>query len=276
MVLDEWIRCSHYLLHRVLCLRSRQKYLLLDSDVSLLWLVDSTASAHNAQARTSCSRFSTMVAQLVRPKVCQPHNQEDGRSVLGFLEGASNAFFHADEQELVWTSPPAEWLAVRVEQGLSDQVGWQLKKQLYGRRGGPRAFNDFVERKAVENWGMERCLAQPCFFVNRARHIMMELHQDDFYMTGPAQELVKLKEEMKQDVMLKCSPLLFAGSRWSHLKTLRARTSKGLFIRANARYAEEVIKSLGLQKAKAVPTPMVSDTIEGDATEKLVGDHCIS
>ena len=93
MVLNEWIRCSHYLIHRVLRLRSRQKYLLLDFPICLLWLLDSTASAHNAQARTSCSRFPTMVAQLVRPKICQPNNQEDGGSVLGFLEGASNAFF---------------------------------------------------------------------------------------------------------------------------------------------------------------------------------------
>ena len=93
MVLNERIRCSHYLLYRVLRLCSRQKHLLLGFPISLLWLLDSIASAHNAQARTSCSRFPTMVAQLVWPKICQPNNQEDGGSVLGFLEGASDSFF---------------------------------------------------------------------------------------------------------------------------------------------------------------------------------------
>ena len=83
----------------------------------------------------------------------------------------------------------------------------------------------------------------------------MEHHQGDFYMAGDQQVLEKLKVEMKKDLMLKFSGWLVAGRRWPHLKTTRIRTNDGIYIVANNRYVTEVLRSLGLESAKPVPTP---------------------
>lgn len=98
---------------------------------------------------------------------------------------------------------------------------------------------------------------------------MMKLHQDDFYITGPASALLEFKEMIKQDIMLKCSDLLQPGSRWSHLKTTRMRTVQDIFIRANDRYAEEIIRCLNLADSKPAPTPMTNDCVEEDASTPL-------
>ena len=74
---------------------------------------------------------------------------------------------------------------------------------------------------------------------------------------------------IKNDIMLKCSDLLQPGSRWSHLKTTRMKTAEGIFIRANDRYAEEIIRCLGLKDSKPAPTPMTNDCVEGDAMTPL-------
>ena len=81
----------------------------------------------------------------------------------------------------MWVWPPEEWFDRRRAAGLSVTVGWQLKKQLYGRRKGVRKFNDYVAEAATTKWNMVQCVAQPSFYVSLADPIAMELHQDDSY-----------------------------------------------------------------------------------------------
>ena len=58
-----------------------------------------------------------------------------------------------------------------------------------------------------------RCEALPCFFWHENLHILVELHKDDFHCTAPAESLMWLREELKDEMRLKFSETVYPGMR---------------------------------------------------------------
>ena len=56
------------------------------------------------------------------------------REVPTFIGEASDAFFHADEEEPAWKRPPPEYLERRRKAKKDTNILWQLLKTLPGRR----------------------------------------------------------------------------------------------------------------------------------------------
>ena len=109
----------------------------------------------------------------------------------------------------------------------------------------------------------------------------MELHQDDIYATGPDDALAAFAKEICEHITLKVSPFLRAGSKYQHLKAGRLREAEDLYLTGNVKYADEIIKILGLQGAKAATTPIATKLLPedlydmcDDAEIKLFG-HCV-
>ena len=80
------------------------------------------------------------------------------------------------------------------------------------------------------------CEALPCFFWHENLHILVELHQDDFRCTAPAESLMWLKKELKDEIRLKFSEIVHPCMRYSHLKASRLVTSQGTLIVVSSRY----------------------------------------
>ena len=106
--------------------------------------------------------------------------------------------------------------------------------------------------------GLLICEALPCFFWHEALRIMIELHQDDFHCTAPAEGLLWLKEELKGDIKLKCSELARPGTRYSHLKATRFVTKTGTLILASERYITDILETMGMQRCSGAPTPITA------------------
>ena len=75
-----------------------------------------------------------------------------------------------------------------------------------------------------------RCEALPFFFWHENLHILVELHQDDIHCTAPAESLMWLKDELRDEIRLKFSEIVCPGMRCSHLKASRLVTSQGTLI----------------------------------------------
>ena len=105
-------------------------------------------------------------------------------------------------------------------EGKETDVLFKFVKKVYGRRDGPQGFCDFVNGVMCQK-NLIRCEALPCFFWHENLHILVELHQDHFHCTAPAESLMWLKEELKDERRLKFSEFVYPGMRYSHLKASR-------------------------------------------------------
>ena len=171
---------------------------------------------------------------------------------------ATNAFFHAAEDEDICGGGLLQ----------SSRINWQLKerkpmcsssllKKKYGRRDGPQGFCDFVNGVMCQK-NLICSEAPPCFFWHENLHTLVELHQDDFHCTAPAESLMWLKEELKDEIRLKFSEIVYHGMRYSHLKASRLVTSQGTLIVASSRYITDILETTGMQKCSGAPTPITS------------------
>ena len=96
--------------------------------------------------------------------------------------------------------------------------------------------------------GLIRCEALPCFFWHENLHILVELHQDDFHCTARVGNLMWLKNELKDEIRLKFSEIVYSGMLYSHLKANRLVTSQGTLIVASSRYISDIPEAMGMQK----------------------------
>ena len=103
-----------------------------------------------------------------------------------------------------------------------------------------------------------RCEALQCFCWHENLHILVELHQDDFHCTAPVDSLTWLKEELRDEMRLKFSEILYPGMRYSHLKASRLVTSQGTLVVASSRYITDILETMGMQKCSGAPTPITT------------------
>ena len=134
---------------------------------------------------------------------------------------------------------------------------FKFVEKVYGRRDGPQGFCDFLNGVMREK-NLIRCEALPCFFWHENLHILVELHQDDFHCTAPAESLMWLKEALKDEIRLKFSEIVYPGMRYSHLKASRLVTSQGTLIVASSLHITDILETMGMQKCSGAPTPVTS------------------
>ena len=111
---------------------------------------------------------------------------------------------------------------------------------------------------------MVQCMDQPCFFRDDVNDVVLELHQDDIYVTGPEEGLKIFVEQITKRVTMKVSTLLGVGTRYAHLKAGRVRTEDGIYLMGSTKYADEIVKSLGLEQAEPVATPITTKLLPED------------
>ncbi|HIG87931.1 MAG TPA: transposon Pol polyprotein, partial [Planctomycetes bacterium] len=204
----------------------------------------------------------------------------DFASVIG---DATCAYFHAHQDELVVCEAPEELKQECRDNGESDDVVMVLNRKLYGERSASVRYEEFMSGVLMnEEIAMERCKAQPQFYRNPSTGVALEVHQDDIHAGGPEEELEKLMRNISKHVRMKWSEILKAPARYAHLKNFRVVRADGIFIYPNPKYAADIVKSLGLEKAKSAVTPISETRQPGDEQHPVDAEratlfrHCVS
>ena len=135
---------------------------------------------------------------------------------------ATKAFLQAAEDEDICGECPPGFKDQLAAEGEDTNVLFKFVKKCTGRPDGPQGFCDFVSGVMCQ-MNLIRC-ALPCFFWHENLRIFVELHQDDFHCTAPAESLMWLKKELRHEIRLKFSEIVYPATRYSHLKASRLVT----------------------------------------------------
>ena len=174
-----------------------------------------------------------------------------------FTLDGTNAFLHCPEPDTVTVDPPAVWLEEEAKAGRSTRVLWHMLATLYGRRIAPQRWSKWFAGMLCE-CGLKRCLPAPQFFAGDAMEVktmFVEVHMDDLHGTGEDSHREELIKRIKTRLACKFAVFDRWVSRCTHLRRERLRTESGTWIVPNARYLNGVVMALGLEQAKATPTP---------------------
>ena len=103
------------------------------------------------------------------------------------------AFLYGDVERELYVELPEEEAG---RQG-GQNVG-RLRKAMYGTRDAPAVWQRLV-RKVMLRLGFKPSTTTPCVYWNRRRQLRVVAHVDDFLVTGPKQELIRLRSDSKRD-----------------------------------------------------------------------------
>ena len=84
--------------------------------------------------------------------------------------------------EECYAHPPKQYIVDLIKAGGDGDIMWKLVKQLPDRRRAGQAWVDHMAAILVDKLGFVRNPKDPQFF--RLNTIALELHMDDFHMTG--------------------------------------------------------------------------------------------
>ena len=172
------------------------------------------------------------------------------REVTTFTGDASDAFFHADEEEPAWIRPPPEYLERLRKERKDTNIVWQLLKTLPGMGAAGMNWIKFISREFVER-GFLRSPEFPQFYYRAKDEIGIEIHMGDFHGFGKRGHALKLRDDLRRTVLLKTFDVHGPGSIYNHLKRMRYRVSwTQMHVWGNWAYVEKVIDILGLANAK--------------------------
>ena len=152
----------------------------------------------------------------------------------------------------------------------------KLKRQLYGRRKAAKKVNEFVVVTATDGLGIEQCPEQPSLFRRPGTTLILEWHQDDFYVSGSNVELAWLQENLGARLKVKPAAPMGPGSQYSYLRATRTRIDADtIHIAPRETYSKNVLDILGLgdDKCKLVPTPIVQTRQKSDEDEPRLGEE---
>ena len=171
----------------------------------------------------------------------------------GFMTAdAENAFWQVPISEEAYMEAPKEWIARQEARGIEipNNVVWKLKKEWYGRR---IAGQKFVEWTAghLGEVGFGRNPAAPWLFYNSASGVVIEVHMDDIYATGPMKALKDLEMQLHDRIKMKSQihPMV-PGEKFTHLKRTRHILEDGIFLTPRAKYINDLLHMLGLEDCK--------------------------
>ena len=123
---------------------------------------------------------------------------------------------------------------------------------------GSQKFADFVEDLFLHR-DFEKCKFTPNFYIHRSKSTIVEIHRDDFHLTGPESSLIWARDSVKIELMLKASDPMFPGFQHSFLQCCRVRRHTGTAIQIPEKHIEKMIEGLCMKGCKLVPTPCIDD-----------------
>ncbi|CAK0881954.1 unnamed protein product, partial [Prorocentrum cordatum] len=170
---------------------------------------------------------------------------------------ATDAVYQAPEHEDVVVDPPQEYLDRLQAEGKSTDIYWKLKRQLPGRRTAAPGWVEHMAGILMDEMRMARCEMAPQFFYNSETEVVVQLHMDDPHMAGPRDALEGFRDEMGQHVTFSGGDLHEYGTTYEHLKRLRTQFEHGTELKANPKYLDYAVETLGLGSANTAPTPGV-------------------
>ncbi len=217
------------------------------------------AKEYNTGARDDVFAYSSD-ASLSR--VVELHAAKKGYATTVFDVGC--AFIHASEEEFVCAKPPDEW----VQEDPERRTGklWRLRKQLYGRRKAPKAWQQHFTAITAE-LGFIQHGGQPSIFYRPTDDIVMDVHMDDGHAAGPAECLRRLLKELGERLLLKHVGIIDGSEgadRYSYLKQNKQRIGGHIATKPRDKYVDDVLKLLELEGCKPVSTPGVKGDMPGD------------
>ena len=74
----------------------------------------------------------------------------------------------------------------------------RLRKAMYGTRDAPAVWQRLV-RKVMTEMGFEASRTTPCVYWHKRRQLRVVAHVDDFLVTGPKDELLRVRAELKRN-----------------------------------------------------------------------------
>eukprot|EP00971_Amphidinium_carterae_P332409 6466558-Amphidinium_carterae.1 len=172
---------------------------------------------------------------------------------------ATRAFLQVPQDELCFVIPPPEWMKKWSKRGGGSNVCWKMKRWLYGQRKGPSAWTEY-EAEVITDMKFMRDVACPHIFHCAETDVTIEVHADDIHGCGPREGLEAFWSAITRKLKFKNWQIHDVGASYEHLKRLRIRTEKGMWIRPNSeRYIGKALALMNMEECKPVPTPMVSE-----------------
>ena len=140
----------------------------------------------------------------------------------------------------------------------------RLNYSLYGTRDAANNFENTYADALTEH-GYVRGVSNPCFYYHPSLDVMMLVHGDDFAILSDEAGIMRTKEMLETKFELKLRAVLGPDTHDSREVRVLNRLvrwvedSDGLRVEyeADPRHQEIIIKTLKLESAKAVSTPMV-------------------
>ena len=186
---------------------------------------------------------------------------------------AENAFWQVPIQEEAYLQAPKEWIERQLEKGvtLPENVVWKLKKEWYGRRIAGQAFVEWTAGH-LKDLAFERNPAAPWLFFNSGSGVVVEVHMDDIYATGPYKALIKFEKELHGRIKMKSQiHMQKPGEKFTHLKRTRETHEDGIFLTPRSKYITDLLNMLGLSECNEAPTPYMHTEVKDG--KKLTGEQ---
>ena len=170
--------------------------------------------------------------------------------------GVSTAFLHAALEEPV--------LLVPSEILRHPGCLWRLHKAQYGLREAPRLFQQHLAH-ILKDCGFTRSLADPQFYrhetAERIVACVLSVHADDILIGAAASQLQSFVDAISKKLVIKWAATFTVATEPSpwvrYLGKQWRRTPQGSQVAVSADYLKKVFAALGLEQAKAAPTPAV-------------------
>ena len=177
---------------------------------------------------------------------------------------AENAFWQVPIQEEAYLQAPKEWIERQLEKGvtLPENVVWKLKKEWYGRRVAGQAFVEWTAGH-LKDLKFERNPAAPWLFFNANSGVVVEVHMDDIFATGPYKALVGFEKELRGRIKMKSQiHMQKPGEKFTRLKRTREIHEDGIFLTPRSKYITDLLSMLGLSECNEAPTPYMHTEVK--------------
>ena len=130
------------------------------------------------------------------------------------IADVSSAFLHAwvAESLVIIIRPPAGYRGADGEECL-----WMLRRMLYGLRDAPAAWQDTFAEILVEQ-GFVRGRYESSIYMHPTKQLTLVVHVDDFHLTGPDEEMLKLMVVPEKVLVIKHQGPFGPGDSYTFLR----------------------------------------------------------
>ena len=178
------------------------------------------------------------------------------------VSDVSVAFMHAATDEHIIVKPPS---------GIVTSKFWRLKKALNGTRRASQLWQEHSAQK-LEELEWKRNDVNPCVFHHGRLDCHLEIHGDDFLVSGPRESIKEVDQQVKEAFKIKKSDILSPHpddeKETTFLKRKISVDADGWHLELDERYSKDLIERSGVAEGKGVVTPGVKENGQGSKEEK--------